>query len=179
MLQQQEYINVGATANDGTGDPLRVAFEKINNNFTNLFQTSTGTYSAYSVGDAPGQVLLEVGIDYFTQARFQIRTNNVDNNDSQDIMITAQISTDNTSVKYNGFATTFIGNALSRYSMDVSGGNVRLMADPLIDTTMFHFIAAEITYIGPVVTTMSIAVEDGSGNVLATQNNITLATEQA
>ena len=28
----QELINVGNVANDGTGDPLRIAFEKINNN---------------------------------------------------------------------------------------------------------------------------------------------------
>lgn len=33
----QEIIDVGNTANDGTGDPLRVAFEKINNNFSEIF----------------------------------------------------------------------------------------------------------------------------------------------
>ena len=38
-MAQLEIINVGATANDGTGDPLRVAFEKVNNNFTNLWST--------------------------------------------------------------------------------------------------------------------------------------------
>ena len=31
-----EIINVGAAPNDGQGDPLRVAFDKINNNFANL-----------------------------------------------------------------------------------------------------------------------------------------------
>lgn len=33
----QELINVGNVANDGTGDPLRIAFEKINNNFSEMF----------------------------------------------------------------------------------------------------------------------------------------------
>lgn len=33
----QQTINVGATANDGTGDPLRTAFTKINANFTELY----------------------------------------------------------------------------------------------------------------------------------------------
>ena len=59
--------------------------------------------------------------------------------------------------------------------MDVMGGNVRLMADPIVDATLFHFIAAQVTYIGPVVETMTLSVEDG--NILATQNNFNLATE--
>lgn len=36
----QEIINVGLTPNDGAGDPLRTAFEKCNNNFTELYSTS-------------------------------------------------------------------------------------------------------------------------------------------
>jgi hypothetical protein len=36
--QQQEVINIGALPNDGQGDPLRVAFQKINNNFAKLFK---------------------------------------------------------------------------------------------------------------------------------------------
>lgn len=38
----QELINVGNVANDGTGDPLRTAFEKINNNFSEIFSTPVG-----------------------------------------------------------------------------------------------------------------------------------------
>jgi hypothetical protein len=36
MSVNVEIIDIGALANDGTGDPLRVAFDKINNNFANL-----------------------------------------------------------------------------------------------------------------------------------------------
>jgi hypothetical protein len=35
----QEIIDTGDLPNDGSGDPLRAAFEKINNNFSNLFST--------------------------------------------------------------------------------------------------------------------------------------------
>ena len=42
----QEIINIGTSANDGFGDPLRLAFEKINNNFTQL-------YSFSSAGSSP------------------------------------------------------------------------------------------------------------------------------
>lgn len=33
----QQVINVGTSANDGTGDPLRTAFTKINSNFTEIY----------------------------------------------------------------------------------------------------------------------------------------------
>jgi hypothetical protein len=33
----QEVINVGTYANDGTGDPLRTALTKTNNNFSQIF----------------------------------------------------------------------------------------------------------------------------------------------
>ena len=36
----QELINLGALADDGTGDTIRLAGIRINNNFTELFATS-------------------------------------------------------------------------------------------------------------------------------------------
>ena len=35
----QQIINVGSSANDGTGDPLRTSFQKINANFSELYAT--------------------------------------------------------------------------------------------------------------------------------------------
>ena len=35
----QQVIDVGTSASDGTGDPLRDAFTKINDNFTELYDT--------------------------------------------------------------------------------------------------------------------------------------------
>lgn len=33
----KQTVNLGSSANDGTGDPLRTAFDKINDNFTELY----------------------------------------------------------------------------------------------------------------------------------------------
>lgn len=41
----QQNINIGATANDGTGDPLRVAFDKTQDNFTELYARWQGAWS--------------------------------------------------------------------------------------------------------------------------------------
>jgi hypothetical protein len=43
-------IEIGAYANDGTGDDLRTAFKKVNENFASLF-TDLGVVSAISVGN--------------------------------------------------------------------------------------------------------------------------------
>ena len=33
----QQTVGIGSSANDGTGDPLRTAFTKINENFTEVY----------------------------------------------------------------------------------------------------------------------------------------------
>ena len=33
----QQIIDIGAAANDGTGEPLRNAFEAVNSNFTEIY----------------------------------------------------------------------------------------------------------------------------------------------
>lgn len=173
----QEFINVGATPNDGTGDPLRVAFEKINNNFSNLFPVSSTTSLAYSVGNTAGQVIYEFPTDYFTQASFQIWSNDPITKASQDIVIEAQLCNANSNVKFVGHSTTFYGNAITRYDMDVSGGNVRLKVDPLVNATLTHFISSQVTYIG-ILTTMAIQADDYIDTDLSTENLISMATEQ-
>lgn len=44
----QEIINVGASANDGTGDTLRVAFQKVNSNFTENYSSITNFSNTFS-----------------------------------------------------------------------------------------------------------------------------------
>ena len=38
----KQTINIGTTANDGTGDQLRSAFDKVNDNFTELYSDDAG-----------------------------------------------------------------------------------------------------------------------------------------
>ena len=45
-----QSINIGSSANDGTGDPLRTAFDKINDNFNEVYDTLGGP-SATSLSD--------------------------------------------------------------------------------------------------------------------------------
>lgn len=53
----QQTINVGAAPNDGTGDPIRTAYIKCNDNFGELYsrvQTTAPTASIGQDGDVAG-----------------------------------------------------------------------------------------------------------------------------
>jgi hypothetical protein len=70
----QQIINVGATPNDGAGDPVRTAFTKCNNNFSQLYsrvQVNIPTTPVGAVGD-------ETGMYAFDNSWFYICTGNYD-----------------------------------------------------------------------------------------------------
>lgn len=46
----KQVINIGTTANDGTGDPLRTAFDKVNDNFTELYSDDAGDVGSIVAG---------------------------------------------------------------------------------------------------------------------------------
>jgi hypothetical protein len=56
-------INVGSSANKGDGDPLRTAFTKINDNFTDvntrLVALEDGSISTSVIGDLKGSVFAD------------------------------------------------------------------------------------------------------------------------
>jgi hypothetical protein len=174
----QEYINIGAQANDGEGDPLRTAFAKINNNFSNLFFTTTSTSNTFTVGLDTNQVIYETPADTFSQARFQIRSSDPGTDDMQDITITASITNNLAGVRFTGYGTLFEGNPLCRYDMDVLDGNVRLLINPIKDAVILHFIASEVTFIGTSPPGVEIALDGYPPNsLLGTEDDLILTTE--
>jgi len=46
----KQIINIGSTANDGSGDPLRTAFDKVNSNFTELYTDDAGDVGSIIAG---------------------------------------------------------------------------------------------------------------------------------
>lgn len=138
-----EVINIGALPNDGTGDPLRTAFEKINNNFANLQQTSYLFTSANTSGNT-SQVIFQTAANAFNQGYLLIESLNSTTSDRQSITISVLPTADASNVKYSGYGTVFIGNAVANYSMDVLSGNVRLICNPLTSGNLTHNIAYQL-----------------------------------
>lgn len=177
-MATQQIINIGTLPNDGEGDPLRVAFGKINNNFSNLFATFVNTSNAFSTGNTPGQVIFETPANTFTQGQFYIRSNDPGTNDSQTIQLYAQINPAGDNVKFSGYGSTFFGNALARFDMDVVGGNVRILCDPLIDNAVFHFISSQVMFQGEPIPGLDIQLDGYVDTLMSTENDFILATEE-
>ena len=171
-----ELVNIGTQPNDGEGDPLRVAFSKINNNFIWLDQTSTNITSAITLDDTANQVIFEYPTDAFTQARFQIKSYREDTNDSESISIDAQLSNDANTVAWTAYNITVIGDWLTQYDMDVVDGNVRILVSPLVDEVINHFIAYQVTWDGDLGVGIAMTSEGGAG-LLTEFGNAIITTE--
>lgn len=71
----KQVINIGTTANDGTGDPLRTAFDKVNDNFTELYNDDAGDVGSIIAGtgvavdQATGDVTVSLADDGVSYAK--------------------------------------------------------------------------------------------------------------
>jgi hypothetical protein len=176
----QEIINIGAVPNDGEGDPLRIAFQKINNNFTQLYNSAFLTSNSITVGNST-QVIYSTPLDTFTQGVFQVNSQNTDNLDSQNITLNASILNDGSGLKWNGHNTLFNGNYVTQYDMGIVDSNVFIAVTPITNSTatVFHFISAQTTWIGPDAPGLNIQLDGYTdGNVLSTENTLFIQTEQ-
>ena len=175
----QEYINIGTSPNDGEGDPLRVAFQKINNNFTQLYSSGFLTYEYTTFDDSADQVIFEVPANLFTQGTFQTNSSNPLTNDSQNITINASIQNDETSVSWNGHSTIVINTyVVSGYDVIVEpiSGNVQLLVSPSVDATLNHLISAQVEKSSFVAGT-PIGLEGFTSEVLGTEIEQIITTE--
>lgn len=128
----QQVINVGNTPNDGTGDPLRTAYIKCNQNFSELYNTSiaptslsNGT-SNIGITGTDGQIYIGVGgtpnIALFTINGQELKGNlDISNGDIDvDGNITINRLTVNTFVMTNlvpfGNNALSLGNATNRWN---------------------------------------------------------------
>ena len=93
----QQTVNIGSSANDVTGDPLRTAFDKINDNFTELYTASTVSHditlsgNKISTGSSNANLKLEAsGTGVIELEGIQIRDNNIEGTRSnEDLFIDA------------------------------------------------------------------------------------------
>ena len=71
----QQTINIGSVANDGTGDPLRTAFDKVNDNFTELYSDDAGDVNqvtgsgGITASPTTGNVVVSLDDDSITYAK--------------------------------------------------------------------------------------------------------------
>ena len=85
---------------------------------------------------------------------------------------------DGSDLTWTGHSTLFFGNVLTGYDMDIFESNVRVLVNPLIDTTIFHFISAQITWTGvPVPGLVLITNSAVDPRIIDSENNFNIQTE--
>ena len=186
MAVNYEIINIGALPNDGSGDPLRVAFGKINNNFATLSSTAIISSNSYTTGNTAGQVIWEYPANAFTLGSFFIKSNDPGTIDQQDVRLDAQLSANSANIKFSTYSSTQWGNVLipgSGYDMDVTSGNVRITVDPDVanvsgSQSLFHFINSSVMFQGEAPAGLPLALDGYVDSELATEINDTITTEE-
>jgi hypothetical protein len=140
-----QTVNIGTTADDGAGDPLRTAFDKINDNFSELYAVSgagSGNNIAFSGNkiiseDSSGDITLDPNgtgkVIVATAAKLRF-TDHVDNaighvDASGDMTFDSNLSFDGTTLALNGTMT--VGSQLqftdNRISTTNSNENIDLV----------------------------------------------------
>ncbi len=177
-MASQQYINIGTTPNDGDGDPLRTSFSKVNDNFANLFSTFVNTSESYTVGSTPNQVIFETPANAFTMGQMTIYSVDTVTNDTQTIQLLAQLNAAGDGVAFSGYGTTFSGNAVATFDMDLVSGNVRILSTPLASDIVFHFIGSQNMWTGEDIPGLNLQL-DGyvAESLLATEDGFVLTTE--
>ena len=106
----KQTIGIGSAANDGTGDPLRTAFDKINDNFTEIY-TELGGSSLSSLSLSGNALISDVTNENI----------NITPNGTGMVIINSNLEVKGTTTEIN--ATTLeIGDNLIELNKDNSGG---------------------------------------------------------
>lgn len=79
-LNNQQTINIGTAPSSGDGDPLRIAFDKINENFDDVYANGYFTQrsilsSIGSLGDIPGLKAIDNNYIYYCVGTYDGTTN--------------------------------------------------------------------------------------------------------
>ena len=119
----KQSIGLGSTANDGTGDSLRVGGDKINDNFNEIYTT---------YGDGSTLTPFTTGTSTLTN-----KTINLTNN-----TLTGTIAEFNTALSDGDFATLSGTETLSNKTLTAIGGTVTRTGDLLFDVSGDIFLDA-------------------------------------
>jgi len=151
----QEIINIGTTPNDGTGDPLRTAFTKVNENFTELYDTADTQDLDFTGDSGTGAVELD------SQTLNLVGTNGVQTTASGQ---TITIDTSSLNTRLTTAEADIDTNTASITTEETS----RIAADTTLQTN----IDAEATTRGSADTTLQTNIDSEATTRLSNDNTL-------
>ena len=136
----KKTIFIGNQSNDGTGDSIRAAFDKVNQNFNELYSIAgaeTGLYFTQSLVDTPKTLTADV----IPNAASIIGVNNIGNS------LTNKILTAGTGISIVSTGSTiYINNANSSLATDPNptlSSNLPIAIAKPLDIAFFNCLIAE------------------------------------
>lgn len=124
----KQVINIGTTANDGTGDPLRTAFDKVNDNFTELYTDDAGDVGSVDGGTGlevdttTGDVTVSIsdgGVDTTQLANDGVTHDKLEDRYTEDVSITTYTGTVSFDCS-NGSVFKLGGDLTGTYTIDLT-----------------------------------------------------------
>ena len=150
----KQIINIGSAANDGSGDPLRSAFDKINDNFTEVYTELGGTslsnisITGNTIGtdDTNGNIILSpngTGDVVIATAKSLQLTDHTDNailkTDASGNLTASALTENGTFITYGDIVvnptTSTIQTTANDITLTPGGGEVVVTGHILSDTT--------------------------------------------
>jgi hypothetical protein len=125
----QQIINIGASANDGQGNPIRTAFAKTNDNFSELYsraQVTPPPTLVGSLGDSAGMYAYDSTYFYYCFADYDGSST-----------IWAQVT------QVGNISVTQINNGTSNVVVDLNG-NIRMTVANVANTVQFTTVGQEL-----------------------------------
>ena len=162
----QQVINVGAAPNDGQGDPIRTAYIKCNDNFTQLYsraQTIPPSTLIGTVGDQAGMYAYDSTYFYYCYANYDGVN-----------PIWAQIT------QAGNVSVTNITNGTSNVTISNVSGNITVGVNGVANVAQFTpvgvFVTGRLSVTGNIATNANVfgGVLSASGNIVG--NNIQALT---
>ena len=159
-----QTINIGNIANDGTGDDIRVAFGKVNDNFEELDLRNPGSLTASNIGAA--------GEGVFAQK------------EGTDLQFKKLVGGTGTTLTSTGNTITIDGSAISQLTLGTDNGSIVITASKSISVNGGNGIATRQNGDQIIVDIEAGAVSydtnptlggnlDGNGNNIVGVDNIT------
>lgn len=147
-----QSINIGTIANDGTGDDLREAFVKVNNNFTELDGRSSENTTAANLGSA-GEGLFAQLLNSELQFKKIVAGNGIVlASDSNSVTVTStatglpslQVFADNNNITLdaNGNTLTLAGGGLT--TTNLSGSTITITSTTSLQTDSTPRLTADL-----------------------------------
>jgi hypothetical protein len=126
----KQTVNLGSSANDGTGDPLRTAFDKINDNFDELYSAGAAgtnldlTGNSITSIDTNGNITLDPNGTGKVVVNTAAKLNLADHNDHSILFTnTAGDVSNSTKLTFNAATSTFSFEDLSVNASTISSNN--------------------------------------------------------